>query len=177
MPNAKVLSEKQKIVADLTEKIGKASSGVLVDYRGITVEADTKLRASLRAESVEYSVIKNTLLRFAAEKTGYSELDQHLNGTTALALGYDDPIAAARLIGEFSRKNPNFFEIKAGFIEGQVVDAATIERLSHLPSKNTLIATVLGTMNAPIAALARAINAIAEQKGAGEAPAEAPAEA
>ncbi len=178
MPNAKVLSEKQQIVANLTDKLGKACSGILVDYRGITVEEDTKLRANLRAESVEYSVVKNTLLRFAVEKSGYPELDQFLNGTTALALGYDDPIVPARLIGEFASKTKNKnFQVKAGFIEGKFIDAETIDRLSKLPSKNTLIATVLGTMNAPIAALARALKAIADQQGGGETAEAAPAEA
>ena len=159
MPNAKVLAEKQAIVAALVEKMKNASSGVLVDYKGITVELDTKLRAELRKNGVEYAVVKNTLTRFAA------------NGTTALAISMEDEIAPARVITDFMKKNPKLaFSVKAGFVDGEVVDADTIKQLGELPGKDVLVAMVLGTMNAPIAALARAINAIAEQKGA---PAEA----
>lgn len=178
MPNAKVLSEKQAIVAALTEKMKNASSGVLVDYKGITVELDTALRAELRKNGVEYAVVKNTLARFAAKQVGFEELDPVLNGTTALAISTEDEIAPARVISEFIKKNPKLpFSVKAGFVDGKVVDAKTIAELGELPGKDVLVAMVLGTMNAPIAALARAINAIAEKQGApaGEAAAEAPA--
>ena len=172
MPNAKVLAEKKAVVAELTEKLKNAASGVLVDYKGITVEDDTKLRAELRKNNVEYSVVKNTLTRFAAQEAGYGELDAYLNGTTALAISMDDAVMPAKLIGAFAKKSKTF-EIKAGFVDGKVVDVATVQQLAELPSKEILLAMVLGTMNAPIASLARAIKAIAEQKGA---PAEAPAE-
>lgn len=172
MPNAKVLAEKKAVVAELTEKLKNAASGVLVDYKGITVEDDTKLRAELRKNNVEYSVVKNTLTRFAAKEAGYGELDSVLNGTTALAISMDDAVMPAKLIGAFAKKSKTF-QIKAGFVDGKVVDVATVQQLAELPSKEILLAMVLGTMNAPIASLARAIKAIAEQKGA---PAEAPAE-
>ncbi len=175
MPNAKVLEEKKAIVASLAEKMKNASAGVLVDYKGITVENDTKLRAELRKNGVEYSVVKNTLTRFAAKEVGFDELDGVLNGTTALALSMDDAIAPARVIVDFMKKNPKVpFQVKAGFVEGKLVDVDTIKQLGELPGKDMLVAMVLGTLNAPIAALARAINAIAEQKGA-PAAAEAPA--
>ncbi len=183
MPNAKVLTEKQAIVAELTEKLRNASSGVLVDYKGITVEADTKLRAELRKNNVEYAVVKNTLTRFAAKEVGFDDLDPILNGTTAMAISMEDPVLPAKIIGDFAKKNPKIFKIKAGFVDGKVVDAATVEQLSELPSKDILVAMVLGTMNAPIAALARALNAIAEKDGesapaaAEETAAEAPVEA
>ena len=177
MPNAKVLAEKQAVVAAMVEKLKNASAGVLVDYKGITVENDTKLRAELRKNNVEYAVVKNTLTRFAAKEVGYEALDPVLNGTTALAISMDDSIAPARVITDFIKKNPTVpFAIKAGFVDGQVVDVETIKQLGELPGKDVLVAMVLGTMNAPIAALARAINAIAEQKGApaaGEAAEEA----
>lgn len=168
MPNEKVLVEKKAVVAELTEKMKNASSGILVDYKGITVEDDTKLRADLRKAGVDYSVIKNTLARFAIKELGYDELDEHLNGTTALALGIDDPIAPTKLLCDFSAKNEKagIFTIKAGFMEGKYVSADEIKKISKLGSKNTLVATVLGTMNAPIAAFARVINAIAEKQGA-----------
>ena len=177
MPNAKVLAQKQAIVSELADKMRNASAGVFVDYKGITVEADTKLRAELRKAGVEYSVVKNTLTRFAANEVGFTELDPILNGTTALALGMDDPIAPAKLIVDFAKKNEKVFKIKAGFIEGKVVDVETIKSIGELPSKDVLVATVLGTLNAPIAALARALNAIAEKQGGGAEAAEAPAEA
>lgn len=174
MPNAKVLSEKQAIVAAMVEQMKNASSGVFVDYKGITVDADTKFRAELRQNNVEYSVVKNTLTRFAAHEVGFEELDPILNGTTALAMSMEDPIAPARLVGGFIKKNPKLsFSVKGGFVEGKVVDADTIMSLSTLTNKNDLVATVLGTLNAPIAALARVLNAIVEQNGA---PAEAAAE-
>ena len=167
MPNAKVLSEKQAIVASMAEQMRNAKAGVFVDYKGITVEADTKLRADMRANNVEYSVVKNTLTRFAAKEVGFDELDPILNGTTSLAISMEDPIAPCRLVGDFIKKNPKAtFAVKGGFVEGKVVDVETIMALSELTNKNDLIATVLGTLNAPIAAFARVINAIAEQQGA-----------
>lgn len=178
MPNAKVLAEKQAVVAALVEKMKNASAGVLVDYKGITVENDTKLRAELRKNGVEYAVVKNTLTRFAANQVGFEALDPVLNGTTALAISMDDAIAPARVITDFMKKNPKVpFQVKAGFVEGKVVDSATIAQLGELPSKDVLVAMVLGTMNAPIAALARAINAIAEKQGAPAAEEAAPAAA
>lgn len=179
MPNAKVLSEKQAIVAELAGKLRNAKSGVLVDYKGINVGADTKLRAELRKNGVEYAVIKNTLIRFAANEVGFDALDPVLNGTTALAMSMEDEVTPAKLLSEFAKKHSKVFSIKAGFVDGKVVDSATVEHLGSLPSKEILLAMVLGTMNAPIASLARAIKAIADQKGAPaeEAAAEAPAEA
>lgn len=173
MPNAKALSEKQAIVAGLTEKMKAASAGILVDYKGITVELDTKLRAMLRENNVEYAVVKNTLTRFAAKEVGLGDLDSMLNGTTALAMTTGDPILPARLIAEFSRKN-KALTVKAGFVEGSVVSPAQVDSLAGMVSKSALLSTVLGTLNAPIAALARVLNAIAEQNGG--APAEVPAE-
>ncbi|WP_458862521.1 50S ribosomal protein L10 [Acidaminobacterium chupaoyuni] len=178
MPNAKVLSEKQAIVAELAEKMQNAVSGVFVDYKGITVEDDTKLRSDLRKAGVEYSVVKNTLTRFAANQIGFEALDPILNGTTALALSMDDATAPARLIHEFAKKNDKIFNIKAGFIEGRVVDVAEVEALAAIPPKDILLSTVLGTMIAPISAFARVIQAIADKQSEGEAaPAEAPVEA
>ena len=171
MPNAKVLADKQAIVAELAEKMRNAKSGVLVDYRGITVGADTKLRADLRKNGVEYAVVKNTLTRFAAKEVGFDALDPFLNGTTALAMSMQNEVTPAKMLTEFAKKNSKYFSIKAGFVDGKVVDPATLERLGSLPSKEVLLAMVLGTMNAPIASLARAIKAIADQKGA---PAEVP---
>ena len=134
MPNAKVLSEKQAIVAALTEKLQNAAAGVLVDYKGITVSEDTALRAELRKNNVEYAVVKNTLLRFAVDNVGMNELDGLLNGTTALAVCHDDPVAPARVISDFAKKLQDKFEIKGGFMEGKAVSMETIQALAAIPA-------------------------------------------
>ena len=178
MPNAKVLSEKQAIVAELTEKLKAASSGVLVDYKGITVAEDTALRAECRKNELDYAVVKNTLVRFAINNVGLEEMDSVLNGTTSLALSNGDPIAPMRVINKFAKQfNGEKFTIKAGFMDGRVLSMDEIKALAELPSKEVLQAQVLGTMLAPITSLAIVIKAICEQKGGSVEPAEAPAEA
>ncbi|MCI8594010.1 MAG: 50S ribosomal protein L10 [Oscillospiraceae bacterium] len=167
MPNAKVLSEKQAIVADLTEKLKSAASGVLIDYKGLTVAEDTALRTELRKNEVDYAVVKNTLTRFAVKNVGLDELDGVLNGTTSLALSQNDPIAPMRVINKFSKQfNGEKFVIKAGFMDGKVLPLSDIQALAELPSKEVLLAQVLGTMLAPITSLAIVIKAIAEKGGA-----------
>ena len=165
MPNAKVLSEKQAIVAELTEKIQKATAGVIVDYKGITVEEDTALRKECRENAVDYAVVKNTLLRFAFNNTGLSDLDDLLNGTTSLAL-CDDPVAPARVMANYAKKLNDKFEIKGGFMDGKPVDLATIQSLASIPALPVLQAQVLGTMLAPITGLAVVLKQIAEKNGA-----------
>ena len=170
MPNAKVLSEKQAIVAELTEKLKTASSGVLVDYKGITVAQDTALRAECRKNELDYAVVKNTLVRFAINNVGLEEMDSVLNGTTSLALSHGDPIAPMRVINKFAKQfNGEKFTIKAGFMDGKVLSLEEI--------KEVLQAQVLGTMLDPITSLAIVIKAICEQKGGSVEAAEAPAEA
>ena len=157
MPNAKVLSEKQAIVEELTKRIGNATAGVLVDYKGITVLEDTALRRELRAAGIEYTVVKNTLLRFAVDKCNLNEFDSVLNGTTSLATTEGDPIAPIRIVSEFAKKNKTF-KIKAGFVEGRIIDENEVNNLAELPSKEVLIAKVLGGFNAPIAGFANVLN-------------------
>lgn len=164
MPNAKVLSEKQAIVAELTEKIQKASAGVLVDYKGITVEEDTALRRECRENGVDYAVVKNTLLRFAFNNTGLNELDDLLNGTTSLALS-EDAVAPARVMADYAKKLDGKFEIKGGFMDGKPVDLATIQSLASIPALPVLQAQFLGTMLAPITGLAVVLKQIAEKNG------------
>ena len=177
MPNAKVLSEKQAIVAALTAKLQSAAAGVLVDYKGITVAEDTALRAELRKNNVEYAVVKNTLLRFAVNNCGMNELDGLLNGTTSLAVCNDDPVAPARVINDFAKKLQRPFEIKGGFMEGKVIPLSEVMALAEIPPLPILRAQVLGTMLAPISGLACVLKQIAEKQGAPaeEAAAEAPA--
>lgn len=166
MPNAKVLSEKQAIVAALTERIKNASSGVFVDYKGINVAQDTELRTELRKNEVEYSVIKNTLTRFALDNCGLNELDHILSGTTSLATSTGDPIAPFRIINDYAKKMTDIFTIKAAFMDGQILSQAEIDEISALPSKEALYSQVFGTMLAPITSLAVVLNQIAEKGGA-----------
>lgn len=164
MPNAKVLSEKQAIVADLTEKL-KGAAGVLVDYSGITVAEDTEMRKAMRAAGVEYTVVKNTLTRFAAKNVGYDALDPILNGTTSLAVHPTDPIAPAKIIKEYATKFTDHFEIKGGFMEGKVLSLDEINALASIPALPVLQAQLLGTMLAPIAQLAVVLKAAADKMG------------
>ena len=173
MPNAKVLSAKQAVVAELTEKIQKATAGVIVDYKGITVEEDTALRKECRENGVDYAVVKNTMLRFAFNNTGLNELDDLLNGTTSLALS-EDVVAPARIMSDYAKKLTDKFEIKGGFMDGKPVDLDTIKSLASIPALPILQAQVLGTMLAPITALAVVLKQIAEKDG--EPAAEAAAE-
>ena len=134
MPSNSVLEQKKAIVADLVEKIKKAQSGVLVQYQGITVENDTKMRAAFRKAGVDYMVIKNTLIGRACDEVGYGDIKSALNGMTAIAIGYDDPVAPAKIAKEYADKVETF-EIKGGFLENAVVDA-TLPQISSccLPS-------------------------------------------
>lgn len=166
MPNASVLESKKAIVAEMTEKFQTAASGVLVDYKGITVAEDTALRVELRNNNVEYAVVKNTLTRFAAQGAGLGELSDCLNGTTSLALCHSDPIAPMRVINNFAKKfNGAKFVIKAGFMDGKVLPLEEILAIAELPSKSVLQSMVLGTMLAPISSLAVVLKAIADGKG------------
>jgi len=166
MPNAQVLSEKQAIVATLTEKLNKSVAGVLVDYSGITVAQDTELRRKTREANVDYAVVKNTLLRRAADNAGLSELDPLFNGSTALAISTEDAVAPAKVICEFAKKIENHFEVKGGFMDGKVMSIDEIKALAAIPAIPVLRAQVLGTMLAPITSLAIVIKAIAEKLGA-----------
>ena len=168
MPNAKVLSEKKAIVAALVERIRNAESGVLVDYKGINVAQDTEMRTELRKNEVEYTVIKNTLTRFALDGCGLDELDSVLNGTTSLATTTADPIAPFRIITDYAKKIPgDTFAIKAAFMDGRVLTQEEIAGISALPSKDALYSQVFGTLLAPITSLAVVLNQIAEKQGGG----------
>ena len=176
MPNAKVLESKKAMVEALEGKIKEATSVVFVDYKGINVAQDTNLRKQFREADVEYTVVKNTLTRFAAKNCGY-DFDEILNGTTAMAYTTGDPIAPARIVAEFAKKNKIALSIKGGIVEGSVLSAEQLTGFSELPSKNALVASVLGTFLAPISSLAFVLDQIRIQKEeGGEAPAAAAAE-
>ena len=138
MPNARVLSEKQAIVSDLVKKFREAQGGVFVDYTGTTVAADTEMRRAMRAAGVEYSVIKNTLTRLAADQVGFNALDPILHGATAMAVCHSDPVAAAKIICEYADKKDSTIQIKAGFVDGKVISPEEVHALSELPSKEAL---------------------------------------
>ena len=176
MPSQKVLELKKQQVADLTERLNKSVTGLLVSYEGISVADDTKLRKELREAGVEYTVTKNTILTRAFAETGLSDLDQLLSGTTAIATSDEDYAAAARILGGFADKSKKGFTVKGGYLDGQVISMDKITELSKLPTREVLLANVLGAFQAPIASFARAIQAIVDKGGVEACAAEAPAE-
>ena len=180
MPNALVLEKKQQQVAELKEKIAASVTGVIVDYKGITVADDTALRKELRENGVEYFVVKNTILSRAVEGTELEGIKSVLEGTTAIALSKEDYTAAARILCNYAKDHDNF-KVKSAYLDGAVIDMDTIVALSKLPTREVLLANVLGAFQAPIASFARAVQAIVDKGGveacAAEAAEEAPAEA
>lgn len=186
MPSAKILEAKKAQVAELVEVLKNAQTGVLVDYRGLTVEEDTDLRNKLRQANVKYFVVKNTLLRLAAKETGLDALDEILHGPTALAVSSEDAVAPAKVIADFAKENDKL-ELKSGFMDGAVMSLDELKVLAATPNMETLIAKMMGSLNAPISNLTRLLATIADggeeisdliaKKQAADAPAEeAPAE-
>ena len=169
MPSEKVLDLKKKQVADLKARIDASVAGVVVDFKGISVDDDTKLRKELREAGVEYSVVKNTLLGRAIADTNLEAMNSVLEGTTAIATSNEDYIAAARILHKYSEANKNF-KIKSGYLDGEVISLEKLTSLAKLPSREVLLATVLNAFNAPIASFARAVQAIVDKSGE-EAPA------
>lgn len=163
MPSEKILKQKQEYVAQLAEKLKGSCAGVIVDYKGVTVADDTVLRRDLREAGVEYTVVKNTMLKLAIKEAGLEGLADVLEGTTAIAISKEDPIAPAKVLGEFADKHKNF-TIKAGFMDGEIMDAQKVIALGKLPSKEGLVSMLLSVLVAPVRGMAVALNAIAEQK-------------
>ena len=168
MPSAKILEQKQKLVADLAEKMKNAKSGVIVDYCGISVEKDTALRAELRKAGVDYSVIKNTYIKKAADIAGIEGFDPYLEGMTAFAYSNEAPLAPAKVLCKFAEANETF-KVKVGMMDGAVIEASEVEALAKIPSKEVLIGKVLGSIQGPLYGLAYALQAIIDKSG--EAPA------
>ena len=164
MPNAVVLEQKQQQVAALKEKLAAAVTGVVVDYKGTNVADDTALRKELRENGIDYFVVKNSILGRAIEGTDLEEMKDVLEGTTAIALSNEDYTAAARILSKFAESHENF-KVKSGFLDGKVVDVETIDSLAKLPTKEVLLATVCSAFQAPIAAFARAVQAIVDKNG------------
>ncbi len=162
MPSAKVLESKKAVVAELTERLKNAQAGVIADYRGLTVAQDTELRAKLREAGVEYTIVKNTLTRFAANEVGLEGLDPILHGPTAIATSSTDSVAPAKVLVEFAKNNEQL-EIKAGFVDGKVIDVNEVKVYASIPSKDVLISKMMGSLLAPIGSLARVLDAIAKK--------------
>ena len=165
MPSAKVLQEKEAFIASLTERIKGSCAGVLVTYEGINVADDTKLRKELREAGINYTVVKNTLLKRAFENTELTDLNPLLERTTAFATSDDDYVAAARILCGFADKSKTGFAVKGGYMDGEVISMDKIVELSKLPSREILLANVLGAFQAPVASFARAIQAIVDKGG------------
>ena len=174
MPSNKVLEQKKQVVENLAAKMQSAAAGVLVKYEGITVAEDTELRAALRKAGVEYTVMKNTLTGRACDIAGYGDMKQYLSGMTAIAISQDDPIAPAKIMKEYADKI-NCFEIKAGFVDGGILDQAGVESLAATPTKEVLIAKMMGSLMSSLYGFAYVLQAKIDKEE--EAPAEAATEA
>ena len=141
--------EKVAMIATMKETMKNAKGAVLTDYRGIKVAQDTKLRRKMREAGVQYSVIKNNMASIAAKEAGIEGLDDYLKGPLAMVSSDKDPVAAAKLISEFIKEN-RIMEIKGGLVEGKVIDAEGVKALANLPSREVLLARLLGSMQSPI---------------------------
>ena len=176
MPSNKILEEKKQVVEALASKLQAAQAGVLVKYEGIKVSEDTELRTALRKAGVEYTVMKNTLTGRACDVAGYADMKQYLTGMTAIATSATDPIAPAKIMKEFADKI-ECFEIKAGFVDGGVLDKAGVEALAATPSKEVLVAKMMGSLMSSLYSFAYVLQAKIDKENGGEEVTEAPAEA
>ncbi len=155
---------KTPIVDEIKGYVADAKSVVLVDYRGITVDQDTRLRKALREAGVVYKVYKNTMLHLAFDGTDYAQLDKDLEGPTAIAFGLEDETAAARILNNFS-KEAEQLQIKSAVVDGEYYDEAAVKVLATIPSKDELISKLLGSLQSPITNFARVVKQIAEAQG------------
>ena len=165
---AKKTEEKKPVIAEISGHIQGAQSVVLVHYSGINVEADTELRKELREAGVVYKVYKNTMMKFAFEGTDCEALTKHLDGPNAIAVSKDDATAPARIISKYGKKAPTM-KMLAGVVEGKYYDEAGVAALAAVPSREELLGKLLGSLQSPVANLARVLNQIAEAKSGGAA--------
>lgn len=154
---------KEVKVAEIKEKLAKAKGVVLSQYQGLNVEEDTQLRKNLREAGVEYKVYKNTLVILAAKELGIEGIDNYLQGSISLAFGYEDATVAARVLKEFAKTHKKL-ELKAALIDGKIFDGVQVNELALIPSRDVLIAKLLGSFKAPLSNLAYLLNSIKEQK-------------
>ncbi|WFD10378.1 50S ribosomal protein L10 [Tepidibacter hydrothermalis] len=166
---SKIVELKGQVISEIAEKLEKSSSTVIVDYRGLTVEEVTELRKQFREAGVEYKVYKNTLVRRAAKQVGINDLnDETLVGPNAIAFGYEDPVAPARVISDFMKDHPKL-ELKMGIVEGEFYGKEQIEEFSKIPSREVLIAKLLGSLKAPVSNFAYLIDALIKKQEGQEA--------
>ena len=166
MSNMKIMESKKNVVAQIKEKFEKAQTVVLVDYRGLTVAEDTELRAQLRAAGVEYQVLKNTMINLATKDMGFDGMTKYLEGPTAVAFGMTDMIAPAKILSEFSKAKKKM-AIKCGVCDGAFLDQAGVQALANLPSKEVLIAKIMGSMMSSVSKFVYCVEAL-RKKQAGE---------
>ena len=164
MSNA--IEMKKAVVAEIKEKLVAAKSVVLIDYRGLTVAEVTELRNQCRKAGVEYAVLKNTMVNLAAKEAGIEGLDAFLKGPTAVAFGMEDAVAPAKVLTEFIKKTKKT-EVKCGLLDGQILDAAGVEALAAIPSREVLIAKIMGSMMSAVSKFVYVVEAI-RKKAAGE---------
>lgn len=166
---------KQELVTEMHERLGRAKAVFLADFRGMDVGKATTLRNELRSASVEYKVFKNTLLERASQGTDMECLSPYLTGPTAIAISYDDPVGAAKVLSKFAKDPQGKFVLKVGVLSGKLLDVKQIQALAELPSREVLLAKMLGSMQAPATnfvgvlaalpgSLVRALDAIRAQK-------------
>lgn len=153
------LKAKQEVVAGIKEKLEQAQSVVFVDYRGLTVAEVTELRNKMRAAGVEYKVLKNTMVRRAAEDLGIEGLDSILEGPTAVAFGMQDPASPAKILMDFAKATKKT-QIKGGVLDGRMIDVDGVKYLSELPSREELLAKMLGSLNAPMTGLVMVLSGV-----------------
>lgn len=158
------IEQKQVVVNEIKEKLEKATSVVMVDGRGLTVEQDTTLRKNLREAGVDYKVYKNTMVHFAIQGTQFEGLDPYLEGPSTFAFSYEDPTTAASILNK-EAKDVKALEFKAGVVEGVVYDAAGMKVIADIPSREELLSKLLGSFQSPMASFARVIQAIADKDG------------
>ena len=157
---------KQAVVAGIREKMAAAKSIVIVDYRGLTVAEVTELRNQCRAAGVEYAVLKNTMVSLAAKELGINGLDDYLKGPTAVAFGMTDAVAPAKVLTDFIKKAKKV-EVKCGVLDGQILNAAGVEALAAIPSREVLLAKVMGSMMSAVSKFVYVVEAF-RKKQAGE---------
>ncbi len=163
MPSEKILNNKKAKVSELAEKLKEAKSVVLADYRGLTVEQDTQLRKELREAGVEYKVMKNSIINFAAKESNLEGLGEYLQGPTAIAISSTDEVAPSKILAKYAKQFDKL-ELKGGMVEGNIIDINGVMELASTPSREELLAKLIGSLQSPLYGLAIALNAIAEKQ-------------
>ena len=169
MPSKKILTEKQAYVAELKEKLDGSVAGVVVDYKGITVADDTKLRRELREAGVEYAVVKNTMLRLAIQDTSLAGMAEALSGSTAIAISKEDPIAAARILNKYAESTKGEFSLKTGYMEGEVLALDELTAIAKLPDYKGMLSMFAGALTSTLSGLAVAMQAYVDKQEEGSA--------